>query len=104
MKVAAKRETIDVDWDGIIKDAFKVRSGRYIAPKRRANTDLLAQSEMDCICETIDVYGDKSFGELTDITHDTAWEQTGENESISLEKIASTLPNGSEIISYLRSH
>lgn len=104
MKVAAKRKSIDVDWDEIIQDALNVIQGRNIAPKRECNMDLLSESEIECIGRTIDEYGNKSFGELTDITHDSAWEETDENQTMAMDSIVNTLTNASEVANYLHAH
>lgn len=103
MKVADGRATIDVDWDGLIKDAFEVRCGRYLQPKREANAFLLSDSERICITKTVEQHGSKTFGQLTDITHDAAWKASGQNQSISVEAMASTLPKANELLDYLRS-
>lgn len=102
MKVADGRERIDVDWDALINEAFRVVQGRNIEPLRQANAEILAESEVRCVAATIAQYGRKTFGELTDITHDAAWRESGENQPISLEAIASTLPDANELIAYLR--
>lgn len=104
MKVSAGQDRIDPDIDDFILEAFMVTNGRYITPKRKAETGFLSESEMECIQETVNDYGQKSFGELTDITHDSAWQVTGHNQPIELLDIAKTLPNADEIISYLNSH
>ena len=101
MKVAAKKETIDVDWDEIIQEALDVRQGREIIAKRECDIDMLAESEVECIKQTIAQYGSKSFGELTDITHDSAWNATDDNQHIPLEAIVATLPNAAEVAGYL---
>jgi uncharacterized phage-associated protein len=103
MKVADNRESIDVDWDELIQEAFDVCKGRYIAPKRAPDLDLLSRSEIECIKQTTARYGTKSFGELTDITHDEAWDSTAENQPIPVELIIQTLPNAAEVSEYLRS-
>lgn len=102
MKVAGDRHRIDPDWDEVIKDAFEVRGGRRIKLKRQPDTALLAESEIDCIKKTIIKYGKKSFGQLTDITHDEAWRKTAEARPIPLEAIAKTLSNAEEVVAYLR--
>ncbi len=104
MKVAAGRESIDVDWDEIILDAMQVVRGRDVIPKRECNMDMLSESEIECIQGALAEYGHKSFGQLTDITHDSAWEATDENQPISLDSIVSTLPNAAEVIDYLHAH
>lgn len=104
MKVAAGRESIDVDWDEIILDAMQVVRGRDVIPKRECNMDMLSESEIECIQSALAEYGHKSFGQLTDITHDSAWEATDENQPISLDSIVGTLPNAAEVIDYLHAH
>jgi uncharacterized phage-associated protein len=101
MKVAAKRRSIDVDSDEMILEALEVRHGRVLFPKRECNLDMLAESEIECFKTTIAEYGNKSFGELSDITHDSAWNATDENQPILLEFIVATLPNASEVSGYL---
>jgi len=101
MKVAAKKDSIDVDWDEIIQDALTVKRGRDVIPKRESNLDMLSESEIECIQKTIAEFGDKSFGELTDITHDSAWGATDDNQTIPLASIVATLPNAAEVAGYL---
>jgi uncharacterized phage-associated protein len=102
LKVADGRETIDADWDVLIKEALVVRAGRYVKIRRKAEKALLAESEIECLQQTIKKYGKKTFGQLTDITHDNAWKSVDENQSISLEAIARTLPNSTDLLAYLR--
>jgi len=102
MKVADGREALDPDTDDLIKESLSVRPGRYVKPRRKANEDLLSESEIDCIDHTIRKYGRKTFGQLTDITHDDAWRGADENKPISLEAIARTLPNSAELLAFLR--
>ena len=104
MKVAACRKSIDVDWDEIILDAMRVEHGRNVIPKRECNLDMLSESEIDCIKNAIAEYGHKSFGELTDITHDSAWEAADDNQTISLDSIVGTLPNAALVIDYLHAY
>lgn len=104
MKVAGKRTSIDVDWDEIIQEAMSVAQGRNIIAKRACNMDLLSESELECIQQTIATFGKKSFGALVDITHDKAWHAVDENETIPLDAIVATLPNAAEVAGYLHAH
>lgn len=104
MKVADNRDSIDADWDAIIKESFVIQGGRYVKPRRKTNMDVLARSEVECIDHTIKKYGRKTFGQLTDLTHDAAWKGVGENQPISLEAIARTLPNSGDLVAYIRGH
>lgn len=103
MKVADKRASIDVDWDEIIQEAIVV-NGRNVVAKRDCNMDLLSESEVECIQQTIAEYGQKTFGQLTDITHDSAWSTANRNDTISIDAIVATLPNAAEISSYIYAH
>lgn len=101
MKVAADEGSIDVDWDEVIREAMAVRHGREIVAKRDGDLDMLAESEIECIKQTIAQFGSKTFGELTDITHDSAWNATDDNQTIALDAIVATLPNAAEVAGYL---
>lgn len=101
MKVAAKEKSIDVDWDEIIQEALVVHHGREVKPRRESNLDLLAESELECIRQAIAEHGGKTFGELTDLTHDKAWRATDDNQTIPLDAIVATLPNAAEVAGYL---
>jgi uncharacterized phage-associated protein len=103
MKVADKRASIDVDWDELIQEAIDV-NGRNVVAKRDCNMDLLSESEVECIQQTIAEYGQKTFGQLTDITHDSAWRSANQNDTISIDAIVATLPNAAEISSYIHAH
>lgn len=106
MKVANKRATtsIDVDWDEIIQDSIDVVNGRNVVSKRDCNMDLLSESEIECLQKIIDEYGQKTFGQLTDITHDSAWNSSYQNDTISIDAIVATLPNADEVSNYLHAH
>jgi len=45
-----------------------------------------------------------ALGELTDITHDSAWNATDDNQPISMASIVATLPNAAEIAGFLHAH
>lgn len=104
MKVSAGQYRIDPDVDEFIQEAFSIQNGRRVVPNRTPEITFLSESEIECIQETVRQYGKKTFGELTDITHDNAWKATEENQPIALLNIASTLPNAAELIPYLEAH
>lgn len=104
MKVPTGRKSIDPDIDELIMEAFSIAQGREIVPKRAADTSFLAESEMQCIRRTIQEHGLKTFGTLTDLTHDSAYDETDENQTIALSAIVRTLPNADELASYLEAH
>jgi uncharacterized phage-associated protein len=104
MKVADDKFSIDADWDELIKEAISVSYGRNIIPKRNYDADLLSESETECILQTITDYGFKTFGQLTDITHDSAWMSVHQSNYISIEAIVATLPNSQDILNYIHAN
>ena len=47
--------------------------GYHIIAQRDANIGLLSESDTECLDIAIERYGNKTFGELTDESHDAAW-------------------------------
>jgi hypothetical protein len=62
---------------------------------------VLSESEVECLVDAINEHGKKSFGTLSDETHDSAWKSVAENEAIPLKAIVATLPNAEEVSRYL---
>lgn len=103
MKVADNRASIDIDWDIMIQEAIIVINGRSVASKRDCNRDMLSQSDIECIEKVIADYGGKTLGQLTDIARDGAWSATFQGDDISIEAMAMTMPNASELLSFINS-
>lgn len=80
---------------------FRVE-GYHIVPHRDADIHVLSESDTDCLDSAIEQYGHKTFGELTDASHDHAWLSAPENGVIAIEAIAATLPNADQLIAHLR--
>ena len=74
---------------------------RTVVASREANLDFLSESEVECLADAIAAHGHKSFGRLSDETHDAAWNSVAENEAIPLKEIVETLPNAEEVKAYL---
>ena len=75
--------------------------GRTIVPRRKANLDLLSESDMECLDAAIGRYGDLPFSQLKRLSHDKAYEAADENDFIPLEAIVRTLPNGDLLLDYI---
>ena len=103
MKYAGGSETVPpVDKSPKIRDAMRLLGDRRTVEVRRApDIDILSESEIECLVDAIAAHGRKSFGRLSDETHDSAWKSVAENEAIPLREIVNTLPNAQEVSSYL---
>lgn len=85
-----------------IKTAIAVLGdGRTVAVKRQPNLDFLSESEIECLVDAIAEHGKKSFGQLSDETHDSAWKSVPRNVAIPFREIVKTLPNAEQLESFL---
>ena len=84
-----------------ITEAFSIQ-GHTVVPRRKANLDLLSESDLECLDAAIAKYGHLSFSRLKNLSHDKAYESSDENDFIPLEAIVKTLPDGDLLLSYLQ--
>ncbi len=71
-------------------------------PRREADLDLLSESDLECLDEAIGRYGSLVMGTLKAISHDDpAFLAVDENDAMTIELIAGTLPDGDLISDYL---
>ncbi len=70
---------------------------------RDFDEDVFSDSDIDCINEAIEKYGNLSFKEIRDISHDSVWMAANQNGEIPLEVIAASCKDGDKLIAYLTS-
>lgn len=83
------------------ESSFNVTDKYIITPLRVADLDLFSDSEIECLDKVIEEYGDKSFGELKEKSHDASFDAADENDFISIESIIRTLPNAELLLEHL---
>ncbi len=79
-------------------------SGFKIEPNRDANIDYLSETDIECLDEIINKYGECNFENIHDESLDDAYEEyfvEGTSTLIPLKAIIKTLPNSDELIEYL---
>lgn len=84
------------------EQAFQVLGQATVNPLRRADADVLSESDIECLDESIQTYGRMSFDDLTNVSHDEAWNSADENEIIDIEQIISTLSDGKALLQHLQ--
>lgn len=89
------REKLDME-------SFSVQDRKKVVPLRETNTDLLSESDIECLNEAIEKYGTLGFSELTEVSHDQAWESVDQNDVIDIEEIVATLSDSDELLEHLR--
>ena len=65
-------------------------------------SDLLSESDKECLLESSKEYGHLPFSILTERSHDAAWKATAKNQQIALKDIVETLPNANAVLHHLR--
>jgi len=102
MKFAAGRSVPAVNAIPYIRDSLSV-NGYLVKAQRAPDCDYLSDSELQCLDEVIASHGRKSFGQLTDESHDDAWHSVPEDCAIPVTEIIRTLPSADELLNhYLR--
>ena len=81
---------------------FSVQDERIVIPHRVADLDWISDSERECLDETIAQYGALGFRQLTEVSHDTAWQSTERNREIALEAILTGIGNPAPLLEHLR--
>jgi uncharacterized phage-associated protein len=96
----AVRFGLDYCYEVAPETAFSV-DNYMVIPFRAADLDVFSDSDIECLDEAITLYGTKTFGELTRLSHDEAWNATGDNEFMDIELIAATL-NDADLLEHLQ--
>ena len=81
---------------------FEVVDDIYIGPKREANCDLLSLTDLECLDNAINDNKDLSFRQLTEKSHDDAWEKADYNSEISPLDMANCQGVNIEMIRYIQ--
>lgn len=66
-----------------------------------ADLDYFSESDILCLNKAIKKYGHKTFKQLTDLSHDQAWDSAGENDFIEIQDIAKTFENSEALLEHL---
>lgn len=78
------------------------KSGGYrVEALRSFDDDAFSDSDLKCIDNAIDIYGEMTFGQIRDISHDEVWSGATENCEIPLESIVTKCKNSKELLAYL---
>jgi len=86
---------------GRLKESISV-AGFCVTPLQSANTMKLSESNRKCMDWAIEEYGNCTFGELTDRSHDATWSETAPNSVISVEAMTIGMKNREALLEYLR--
>lgn len=88
----------DTDIEQIIK-----LDNNNIIPQREPRTQMLSESDIECLDEAISIYGPMSFEDLKNISHnEPSYKAAGENDFIPLEEIIKQFDDSEDLLEYLQ--
>ena len=80
---------------------FAIPNWMFVQPLQKANMDEIAPAEKAVIDKVIERYGDMSYDEIKEKSHDVAWRSTARDYPISFENMAMEAGMDDEEIPYL---
>lgn len=86
---------------GDLKDKFKFENKFIIAAIANPDMDELSVSDIECLDYAIDFCRDKSFGQLTELSHGIAWNNTARDRAISVKDILREVGDEEEYVEYI---
>lgn len=76
--------------------------GFNVKPLRRENIEELSESDIECLKNSLYEYGNKSFPELTEESHDATWKAGKMNRKFTKNEFLLTFPNKTEIEDFIK--
>jgi len=83
---------------------FEVIEDYYVGAKRNANTDYLSVSDVEFLDKSIEENAKLNFEQLTQKSHDSAWQKASNNYEINALDIASAAGANIEMLKYIESN
>ena len=72
----------------LFREAIKTSGKMMILPRKTPDMDVISESEIKCVNESIDENKDLNFNQLKEKSHSLAWNNTSPNGKISIKNIA----------------
>ena len=88
---------------GELKDYFEFINRYMVKPLKHSNIDYLSDTDIECLDDAIDFCKDKTFGELTDYTHDFAYRNTARDREMSFKDILREVNDSEDYVNYIAS-
>ena len=85
-----------------LNELFKVHDKNFITPLVAANLDSLSKTDKEYLDKSISEYGEMTWEEIREKSHDYAWNNTVPNNTISFEDMLLEAGNEPEYIEYVK--
>lgn len=86
-----------------LKEYFYFKNRYIIEPKKKADLDYLSGTDIECLDNAIALCKDMTFSQLTDLSHDLAWNNTKKDRAISVKDILREAGDDEEYAEYISS-
>jgi uncharacterized phage-associated protein len=96
------RFPISVDFVEEVNAHLGIEAPYWVISRKSVNMDFLSQSAIKSLDHSIITYKNKSFVELTELSHDGAWKAANQNTEMSIIEIAKDAGANEEMISYIK--
>ncbi len=87
-----------------IKEDIRIVNKYSVQALSEPDLDYIAEAEREFLDRAIEEYKDKSFAELTAISHDCAWDSASSNHQMDIYSIAQAGGADEDMIEYIRFH
>ncbi|MCW5910351.1 MAG: SocA family protein [Cyclobacteriaceae bacterium] len=84
------------------KKLIEVKDKYFIQPVGEFDLELLSETELECLNESIQENKGLSYGSLTDKSHDDAWKKADQNDTMSIFDIAQTGGANDQMLHYIK--
>ena len=87
--------------DDIRKESFDFSNKFILHPKREADLDYLSESDLESLDFAIEKCKNLTFQQLTDMSHDLAWNNTQRDRAISVKDILREIGDDEEYVNFI---
>ena len=98
---ALRGDSFFSDYVDDLKQYFDFTNKYILINKKEADLDYLSESDLECLNNAINRCKNKSFTELTEMSHDIAWNNTQRDRSMSIKDILREAGDDEEYVSYM---
>lgn len=91
-------DTTEADW---LKEYFSFYNRYIIDQKKQPNMDYLSETDIECLDKAIAQCKDKTFSELTEMSHGLAWQNTQQDRKMSIKDILREAGDSEEYVEYI---
>lgn len=83
------------------KKYFDVVNWNFILPIQKENLDFLSETDVEKLDNSLSLYGDLSWDEIREKSHDYAWRNTVKDQLISIDNLLLEKGEGEEFIAFV---